>query len=169
MDTKEQNHAIENARGWLASIREMVAALSPEECPACGRWHADPVEASDEDDTTEGGSLPRSKACDDEAAGDTEDEARETAEERIRESALSVQVRGGWRDPGAESDGPEEAEILLTTGGPALRLMVELDEHAQPHRCYLQWQDWGTPWTDHVELGVRDDLMAFAARFYFGD
>lgn len=164
MTTKETNHAIDNAKGWLASIRDMVAALEPEECAACGRWHRDAVEPG----IVESGD--KQEVCEDEAAGDTEDEARDTARQRIEESVLSVLVRGDWHGVGDDDAGrePVEAEILLTTGGPALRLMVELEDR-QPRRAYLQWQDWGTPWTDFVESGTRDALLAFASVFYFGD
>lgn len=39
--------------------------------------------------------------------------------------------------------------VLLSTGGPALRIIGGLDEYGQPNEPRLQWQDWGTPWTDH--------------------
>lgn len=98
--------------------------------------------------------------------GDGQDEAREA----IEDSPLSIQVRDGWRNPGAESDGPEEYEILLSTGGPALRIVGRLDDYCQPMDATLQWQDWGTPWTDH-ETTEEDDraLMSFVGVFWFGE
>lgn len=104
------------------------------------------------------------------SAGDdceAEDEARET----IQESPLSVLVRGGWHSPG-DCDGrdPEEYEILLSTGGPALRIIGELGSFAQPDSARLQWQDWGTPWTDADTTHADDStLLAFARQFYFGE
>lgn len=100
--------------------------------------------------------------------------SQEDARERIEESALSVQVRGGWYIPGEAHDRigePEEFEILLTTGGPALRIRGELDEHCQPRRAWLEYQDWGTPWTEFLgpEAPSQDDLLAFASVFYFGE
>jgi len=86
---------------------------------------------------------------------------------------LSVEVRGGWHTPGQltaeEACRPEEFCILLSTGGPALRIMGELDEHCQPTRAYLQYQDWGTPWTDYYETGIGEVLLKWASVFYFGD
>lgn len=50
-----------------------------------------------------------------------DDEKVEQIEERMREGVLSVEVRGGWRTPGAEVVGNDAIEyaVLLTTGGPA--------------------------------------------------
>ena len=61
--------------------------------------------------------------------GDSDD--MDDAQQDIDQSALDVQVRDGWKSPGAESDGPEEFEILISTGGPASRIVGDLDEHGQ--------------------------------------
>ena len=96
-------------------------------------------------------------------------ESDETARERIQESPLSVQVRSGWYTPGEREQEPEEFEILLSTGGPALRIRGELDEHAQPCRAWLEYQDWGTPWTEYHGEGLEhSNLMTFCQQFYFG-
>lgn len=99
-------------------------------------------------------------------------EGRETDEdgirERIQESPLSVEVRSGWHAPGAEDDGPEEFCILLSTGGPALRIIGDLDQHCQPTRARLQYQDWFTPWTEKVDVD-HDALLKWCSEFYFGD
>lgn len=103
--------------------------------------------------------------------------AEDEDEQRIQESPLSVQVRSGWRDPSQlAGDGtlgdapPEEFEILLSTGGPALRIRGELDEHCQPYRAWLEYQDWGTPWTEFHGEGApsQETLVAFCSVFYFG-
>lgn len=105
-----------------------------------------------------------------EAAGDY-DAAGEKRDE-ITQSALSVQVRTGWFTPGADVSAElAEFEILLSTGGPALRMIGGLDEHVQPQDVRLQWQDWGTPWTDYFDDNEAADeaLEAFAGCFWYGD
>lgn len=100
--------------------------------------------------------------------GAADDEARQA----IEEAPLSVRVRGGWYSPAGDGDrgSPEEFEILLTTGGPALRIIGELDQWCQPERPRLQWQDWGTPWTDFLDTSEEDDaaMQTFVEQFYFG-
>lgn len=102
-----------------------------------------------------------------EAAGDCTN--REDAQQRIEEDPLSLQVRSGWRSPGEESE-PEEFELLLSTGGPATRIIGELGEHNEPIRARLQAQDWFTAWTDYQGDAIsRSDLLAYCNVFYFGE
>lgn len=76
--------------------------------------------------------------------------------------------------PGGDSPGAEEYNILLTTGGPALRIYGRLDRFGEPDLDpLLQWQDWGTPWTDwgpadSNDIPYKDKLREFACHFYFG-
>lgn len=92
-----------------------------------------------------------------------EDEAREA----ILEDALCVQVRAGWRELGAKDDNEaEEFEILLTTGGPAVRICGELD-NGQPSRAWLEVQNWGTPWIEHIEPDSQVALLEYARQFCF--
>lgn len=99
---------------------------------------------------------------------DEPDGENEEAREEIERLPLSVEVRDGWKLPGAESDGPEEYKILLTTGGPALRIVGELGQHGEPQSAELQMQDWGVPWTRYA--GADEDvLLRFARCFYFGE
>lgn len=97
------------------------------------------------------------------------DETEATRRE-IEESVLSVQVREGWRMPGGrveKENQPEEYEILLSTGGPALRIIGQLDPHCQPSTAEMQMQDWGVPWTRYPL--PEDKLLAFASVFWFGE
>jgi len=109
-----------------------------------------------------------------------QDACRDDARDIITESVLSVEVRSGWYMPG-QTPKPEEYSILLTTGGPALRLIGDLDEYGQPETARLEYQDWGTPWTEynpghHNDTFKPDDydaydstLLAFVSCFYYGE
>lgn len=86
----------------------------------------------------------------------TEDE-QDAARQAIEEMPLSVRPVSCY-------------EILLSTGGPAVRITGQLSEHGEPETAALQWQDWGTLWT---ELDVSTDdlaaLLDFASYFYFAE
>jgi hypothetical protein len=152
----EEDHGQNNARAWLDSIREMVAALEA-------------LESGETEETT--------------IDGDTYTDPDEVRE-RIQESALSVRVRSGWFEPQAElidaTRRPAEFEILLTTGGPALRIIGELDDYGQANNARLEYQDWGTPWTQfslfthdgktiQEASAAESDVLTFAQCFYFGE
>lgn len=99
--------------------------------------------------------------------GDSQDRVRE----EIQESPLSIEVREGWKLPGTEGE-PEEYLILLSTGGPALRIIGNLGAHNEPETAHLQWQDWFTPWTEYESpdcLTNDSILLKFANQFYFGE
>ena len=163
----------------MASIAEMVAAL---ECDydrlaelreMKADWIAEnPGKFIDPNDTRNNWALAYPDENDElaeleEAAG--EYESREDAEQRIQEDALSVEVRSGWVSYGCQEDmRPEEFCILLSTGGPATRIVGELNEHGEPTSARLQAQDWFTPWTDYREAD-EEALLTYARCFYFGE
>ena len=97
-------------------------------------------------------------------------------EDRIEEinqdvlnSALSVEFRSGWYSSLDDELVPEEFKILLTWGGPALRIIGELDNYG-PVNPKLQYQDWGTPWTDfQITEDQQKALNWFCNCFYFGE
>jgi hypothetical protein len=102
--------------------------------------------------------------CDDNGLRPDSEEARR----EIEEDALSVQVRSGWCSPGEKMEA-EQFEVLLCTGGPAVRIMGELSEHCEPTRAWMECQDWFTPWTE-VHSGIdQDTLLAYCGCFYFGE
>jgi hypothetical protein len=159
---KERTDSEEQAAAQLESIKGMVAAL---ECDyeRLEELREERAALDDERDWPDAQELAELE----EAAGEftSSDEARD----RIQEDPLSVQVRGGWHDPGAEDEGPEEYEILLCTGGPACRIIGRLDRHNEPDTARLQHQDWGTPWTELITTGAdHDALLTYAHAFYFG-
>ena len=164
----------EVGRSAYASIVEMVAAL---ECdyerleelrdemngfeqtsmvmPLLDEW----AEAHP-DDAEELKELEDAANCNGEPCKDA-DEARE----RIQEDALSVRIFGERTNGEWEAD---RFEILLTTGGPAVRIMGELDGNSEPDRAWLEVQDWGTPWTQHFDV-EPETLLAYCRCFYFGE
>lgn len=62
-------------------------------------------------------------------------------------------------------------EILLSTGGPALRIVGELDyTYDEPYTARLEFQNWGIPWTP-FPLNVKDEdaLLRYARSFGYFD
>lgn len=97
------------------------------------------------------------------------------AQSAITDAALSVDVRSGWYSPGERNPEPVEYQILLTTGGPSLRITGQLGGYGEPETANLEYQDWGTPWTRyHPAHGEplfdthNADVLTFAQQFYFG-
>jgi len=91
--------------------------------------------------------------------------------ERIQENALSVEVRRSWYLPGSE-DKPDQFCILLCTGGPAVRIVGDLDNYLQPSSpVRVQFQDWGTPWTEWLGITSkqREHVLAYCQMHYFGE
>ena len=145
----------ETGRLAYESIAEMVAALE------CDYERLDELKDSESLDDDEKDELAELLDAADECKN------RDTAERRIHEDVLSVEVRSGW---GAVGDclQPEEFAILIATGGPAVRIRGELDENREPHRAWLEVQDWGTPWTQYFDAS-QETLLAYARCFYFGE
>lgn len=176
------NHAIEQANAQMGGICDMVAALDldydrlGELREERDGWHAvgsvvgatvvcgtnESKDSWAKHNPDEYEELAELEA----AAGDCSD--RDDAEQRIQEDALSVEVRSDWHYPGDGSE-PTEFQILLCTGGPAVRIMGELDQ-GEPVRAWLEYQDWFTPWTERVNQdGDHDALLTYARCFYFGE
>jgi hypothetical protein len=94
----------------------------------------------------------------------------ETAQTAIHEAPLSVEVRSGWYKPGDVIPEPHEYQILLSTGGPALRITGYLGKYGEASSAHLEYQDWGTPWMSLPLAGEESaDVLTFAQQFYFGD
>lgn len=103
------------------------------------------------------------------AALESEDESRiEAAEQAIRDSALSVELRSGWVQSVGDMTA-EEYRVLLGWGGPAFQITGKLNQHSEPETAVPQWQDWGIPWTD-VDLEPEEEelVLVFLSCFYFG-
>ena len=97
-----------------------------------------------------------------------DEEKLEEIKESVLNSALSVEFRSGWYSSLDDEQVPEEFKILLTWGGPALRIIGELDNYG-PVNPKLQYQDWGTSWTDfEITENQQEALNWFCNCFYFG-
>lgn len=92
------------------------------------------------------------------------------AETVIQEDALSVEVRSGWHTVGTEEPQSDaEYNILLCTGGPAVRIIGTLDG-GQPETASLEYLDWGTPWTEYrLTADEERDVLRYASCFYYGE
>ncbi len=179
---KEQDHGKENAAAWAGSIVEMVAAI---ECDydrleALRDERADLAsEAQDDTNAAIDEALEALREWDDENGEELRElheaatleghtlTSQDDARERIEESALSCEVRSGWANVG-DALNAEEFRICLTAGGPALQIRGELDEHGQPDRAWLEYQNWGTGWTQYFDI-EQSTLLTFAQVFYFGE
>ena len=159
MTQQDNDRAQDQARAQLAKIREMIAAASLdwEELEELREQYARAVENCEEIPDELRDTLEELE----EQAG--EYASREEAEEAIYNSPLSIQYRSGWASS-PEDMQPEEFEILLCTGGPAVRILGELDFNGCPHRAWLEFQDWGTPWAHYYEEGAGDTLLDYASR-----
>lgn len=97
--------------------------------------------------------------------GTNHDVVADAIEESCQEQPLAVDVRSGWGTPGELE--PEEFQILLSTGGPALRIIGDLEDQS-PTSARLEHQDWGTPWTQWRRDVDHEALEWFCSLFYFG-
>jgi hypothetical protein len=93
---------------------------------------------------------------------------RDAAETTLDEEPLSVEYRGAWHYPGDKSE-DDEYKILLCTGGPAVQVTGDLDS-GTAHNARIEYQDWGTPWTEYFPMSSeeRDALIAYAQHFCQG-
>lgn len=106
------------------------------------------------------------------ANADEDWEQREDIELTIQEDALEILVRDDWRRPSAEpvlTDTPTEFLILLSTGGPAVRVTGSLDINCLPSNVQLEHQDWFEVWQQYP-LSPSDyrAVLEYASQHYFG-
>jgi hypothetical protein len=177
MSTEHADHAYENARMGMASILGMVQRLehatgTDTETALCGDYDESGPYAEFPCEIPPGDMLDNSgwhnsDTLTEERWTDYHDEDK--AREYIQEDALSIEVRDNtWATPGQAEYSPTQFNILLTTGGPALRIMGELDFTQEPRRAWLEYQDWGTPWTEyHGENASQCALLTYARCFNF--
>ena len=98
-------------------------------------------------------------------APDIDTKAEEELHQRIHEGPLSVQFRAGWFNFGEQTDADiEECAILLSTGGPALRIYCT--QGFDGWEMALQYQDWGTPWTELQTTVAEEQALERYASFF---
>jgi len=84
---------------------------------------------------------------------------------------LSILVRDDWRIPHTNArKSAVEYELLMTTGGPAARIVGDLNDYGDVTSATIQCQDWFTKWAT-VALNEKQNeaLLAYAASFYFAE
>ena len=100
-------------------------------------------------------------------------DAESIRERMMNDFVLSLELRNGWYTPGQAEVEPTEFRILLCTGGPAVMIVGDLDEHSEPDSARLQYQDWGTPWTNYPLSDTTSEedaaLLRYCHTFYFGE
>jgi hypothetical protein len=103
------------------------------------------------------------------AADAGDDELIASVQDQLIDMPLFVCVRDGF--PAVVIGGePTQCEILLCTGGPTCRVLVQVGSDGDATHVMLQTQDWYQPWRD-VEIGESDRqaLMYFARQFWYVD
>lgn len=179
MTNKTDNHAEEQAEAQYSSIVRMLAAASCD-YDRLEELRDERDELNSAINDTEQDSVEREHAKAEfrhweaenaEELAELEDEAGEhsdedSAREAIQEDPLEVQVRSDWESPGAPLEAVEFM-ILLCTGGPAVRIRGELNR-GEPCRAWLEYQDWGTPWTQWFDAR-SETLCEYASNFFFGE
>lgn len=163
-DTEKHAELMKVGKSAADSLRCMVAALE------CDYDRLEELRLKSKEFENEHGYKSANAALAELELAAGECTSREDAEQRIQEDALIVECRGDWYSPAGEGDDgvPVEFKILLSTGGPATRIMGELRD-GEPHRAWLEVQDWGTSWTNYHEEGLADVLLTYSRCFYFGE
>lgn len=86
--------------------------------------------------------------------------------EEIDNLPLCCEIRSSWACAGEELD-PSEYSITLCTGGPAVRIIGDLDSCREPVSARIQSQDWFEPWQDLNLSDTDEDTLTRFASFFF--
>ena len=93
----------------------------------------------------------------------------EDIQQQIDEMPLTVDLVRSDEDNPDQDGNIVGYEILLCTGGPAVRIIGPLTSYDEPDDALLQCQDWFTPWQPvTVPHTTQMALQDFARSFYFG-
>lgn len=98
-------------------------------------------------------------------APETQDELQDAVSGYACQMALSATT-----DEQNENLEPDQFEILLSWGGPSVRILGELDRGSVAWqagcRPIIQHQDWFVPWTESAYVVSTDALLWFCEFFY---
>lgn len=155
--------ATQNEFEWVAkvgkpafdSILDMVNALECDYDRLSVLQDIDPSELTDDEKQELKSLLAEAGDC----------LSQSEAERQIHEDPLSIRVFG------ERCDGEWEAtsyEILLSTGGPASRIVGDLDSYGSPTSASLEVQDWFKQWTEYAEA-EESVLLTYASFFCFSE
>ena len=146
-----ESQAIENAKAWAKTIEDMATMLNP-------KWW---------DGFKSFGDRPPQYHEKIIMIDEYEVYCQEDVQESVYNQPLSIEFRSGWVTSKKDMD-PEEFMILLSTGGPALRIIGSIGNNGSPSNCAVEYRDWGTPWTEY--FGVDPVLLqTYCECFYFGE
>lgn len=97
------------------------------------------------------------------------DYLREDVENEAREMPAGISLRSGWYAPGA--GGPaDEYRLEMAGGGPACRIIGNLDADGDAADATIEGQDWGTPWLAlTLTTDEYDALLWFVGLFWYGE
>ena len=168
MTTQDNDRAKDQARAQYEYIAALMAAQQLD-------W--DRLEElrdlfAEHEELEDGGINPEPFSADYPDEADELDELEEIAGEwadvedvqrELDEHPLCIEYRSGW-NTSAEDLQAEEFCILLCTGGPAVRIVGEIGEHGQPCRAWIEYQDWGTAWTQYFGAD-QETLVDYATAF----
>lgn len=96
----------------------------------------------------------------------------DAAIQRIQEDPLSVELREAWYVWGCKpnDEPPIEYRILLCAGGPAVRIVGDLDDDGIPCAAHLEFQDWFTPWKEYrLNVTQEQQVLRYVKCIYEGD
>ena len=165
MTETKTDHARDQAKCQLESITAMMKRLDhSRDCE--GEAHGCSLTDAEIHDGLGLSHSEGDKATDEER---TEYHDQEAAKQRIWEDPLELSIRDDWHAP---NEGGEAIDylILLCTGGPAVRIIGELDKWTEPETARLEYQDWFTPWENYpLDAQEEETLLNYARQFYFGE
>ena len=157
MTTTDTNHAQRTATGHAQTIEALYELH---------RWDANTAKSL----TDEAKDILADLAWSND--GSTADAFQDAVTEYAHEMPLTVRIRSDWHNPG-ETFTAAEFEILLSTGGPACRIIGELDSGSVAWqsgcRPVIQHQDWFKPWTESSYDIDTNALLWFCEQFYYGE